>query len=596
MTFWKTFLSCLLAIIVSSIASFILSIIVYAAILGAILNNSTTEKLTPNSVLVLDLNTQIVEEPSSDPMEYLDLGSMSLNTPLRILDIQNTLQSAAIDPQIRGVYIKIPMMMTTPLAVLYEIREMLQKFRHTAPEKFVMAYGDAYSQGAIYLSSVCSNVFLNPYGAAPLSGMTITPMFFKGTLEKLGVEPQIIRHGKFKGAVEPYTLSKLSTENKLQYQSLIDSQWNFLLQETAKSRGLNHVELNQAATKLSVTDATEALDAGLVDSLLYQDQVQDWMMQKLGTPKTPNQISVAAYKQLVIDPKTITDTFADNKIEIIVADGAIADTGGDGGNQIIGNALAKKIQKARQNTSIKAIVLRVNSPGGSVLASEVISREVELTVAEKPVVVSMGQYAASGGYWISTPANTIVSNPVSVTGSIGVFAMMFNAEKGLKNHLGITLDPVTTNHSADFGSIARGLSPLEKQVMQKSVDNIYQQFTQKVATNRNLTITEVDKIGQGRVWTGLQAKELGLVDSIGSLSLAVEIAAEQAGIQGNYTLNQSKTNSSMFSALFSGGVKLAVQKITGWFIDTPEIKLQKTIEQENGKVIARLPLDLHFTN
>lgn len=584
MKFWKSFFACFLAVV----ASGLLAIIVFVSFVVALVSSSNQMVSIDNhSVLTLDLSETIVEVISDDMSEYLDLMSFELNVPITQSAVVSAIQRAAVDARIDGVYIKVPMVVAASQSTLYEIRCALQYFKAAAPEKFIVAYGDYYSQGALYVASVADSIFVNPSGAVSWLGMSVSPTFYKGTLDKLGISAEVIRHGKFKGAVEPYILSKLSAENRVQYQSLIDSNWGYLVDEIASARGLSNSMLDSAATNITVRNSSDAKLVGLVDELYYRDQLEEWL--KRMSDEDYELLSVVDYS------RTEGSLYSKNKIKVIYADGEIVDEGSS--SAIVGNRLASKLAEARKDDDVKAIVLRVNSPGGSALASEVIAREVRLAHEAKPLVISMGDCAASGGYWISAQSSKIVASPSTITGSIGVFGLHFNVQKGASDLLGITVDPVTTNPSADMGSLMRSYTPLERQAMQNNVEEIYNSFLKNVAKGRDMTVEKVDEIGQGRVWTGLQAQQLGLVDEIGTLDYAILLAAIEAGVEDDYMVKMDRGGSDSFWGAVFDVSSAIVAKVLPSFTSTKldEMIVQKLIK-EQCTVQARLPFNLNVVN
>ncbi|MFI3288087.1 MAG: signal peptide peptidase SppA [Rikenellaceae bacterium] len=588
MGFWKTFWACLLAIITTSLLSFFFSLIVFFVFLAAIFSSeSTPVKVSEATVLTVDLSKPIVETVSSDMSQYIDFSSFSMTLPTTLYAAVEAIEKAAIDPKIEGIYIKVPMVMAVSSESLYELREVLKNFKSQAPDKFLVAYGDVYSQGALYLTSVADKVFLNPSGGVSWFGMAVSPMFYKGTLEKLGIEPEVIRHGKFKGAVEPYILDKLSAENRLQYQSLIDSYWNYYLKEIAEARSLSVDVLQKAATNLEVQNAKAAKGIGLVDELYYKDELSAWIEETLGT-EDYSTVSLADYSKL--SSLNALMNVSKNEIQIIYASGEIVDSGDS--DQIVGSKLAKKIEKARKDDKVKAIILRVDSPGGSALASDVIGREMSLAVEQKPVIISMGSYAASGGYWISAVSSKIVAAPNTLTGSIGVFGLLFNAQKGANDILGITVDPVKTNPSADLGSMMRPLTATERQYFQNGVEEVYTNFIERVALGRDMTTQSVDEIGQGRVWSGLQALDNGLIDEIGTLNDAVRIAALEAGIEGDYVVKQASNSNDDFLSVLMQSTQGVLSRIApSIFGVSMDVSIKEQLETLQGKAQARLPFE-----
>tara|TARA_B100000768_G_scaffold49212_1_gene47994 strand:- start:3857 stop:5152 length:1296 start_codon:yes stop_codon:yes gene_type:complete len=372
-----------------------------------------------------------------------------------------------------------------------------------------------------------------------LKGLAYQGMFFKNTLEKLEVEAQIIRHGKFKSAVEPFMLEKMSKSNRMQVSRFLTSLWGDLTKGMSEGRSLSQKEINSMAQNLLIQEADQALQYNLVDKLAFKDELVDSLKSKLNLTKDQkiNFVSLNKYKDVSVkDKKT---KYSKNKIAVIYATGEI--NGGEGSPESIGSeGLSKTIREAREDKNVKAIVLRVNSPGGSALASETILREMDLAKKAKPVIVSMGDVAASGGYYIACQADTIVANPTTITGSIGVFGVLMNAKEMMNNKLGITIDTVKTNKHADIGTIFRPLTKIERQIIQNSVENVYNTFISRVSLGRNLSKEYIDSVGQGRVWTGRDALELGLVDVLGGLETAIEISSNMADLQDYRIVNLPK--------------------------------------------------------
>jgi protease-4 len=424
------------------------------------------------------------------------------------------------------------------MATLEEIRNKLKEFKDST-DKFIVSYSEAYGQSAYYISSVADELYLHPKGILELKGLAYQGMFFKNTLEKLEIEAQIIRHGKFKSAVEPFMLEKMSKSNRLQVSRFLNSLWEDLTKKISEDRKLSQKEINSIAQNMLVQNADQALQYNLVDNLLYKDQLNDSLKSRLNIEKNKkiNFVSINKYKDVSV--KSTDKKYIKNKIAVIYAAGEI--NGGEGSNEIIGSeSLTETIREARMDDNIKAIVLRVNSPGGSALASETILREMALAKEAKPVVVSMGDVSASGGYYIACQADTIVANPTTITGSIGVFGVLMNAKKMMNNKLGVNIDTVKTNKHADLGSVFRPLSNVERQIIQNSVEDIYNTFISRVAIGRNLSKEYVDSIGQGRVWTGRDALKLGLVDVLGGLEKAIELSSKMANLDEYRLINLPK--------------------------------------------------------
>lgn len=548
MGFGKTFLACLLAIFVGSVVSFFLTIFIFVGVVATFASFEEKDyTINDKSILMIDLSEPIIDVTSSNILDNFDIENMKFRSATNLYEAVAMIDEASQDPRIKGIYLKVAPSLPTGLSNLYELREALLRFRQNSDGKFIIAYGDMYSQSAFYLASVADKIYLNPAGAIDWSGMSATLTFYKGTLDKLGITPEIIRHGKFKGAVEPFMLTQMSPENRQQYDQLLAFTWNNLVGDVAKSRSLSVDTLQSLASNLSISTASDALKYGLVDSLLYRDELQA-NLKRLSGKSDMNLITFNEYRRSGV--KLYGDIMSKDKVAIIYAVGDIVDQG-NSSEQIVGNELGIKLRSARTDDNIKAVVLRVNSPGGSALASEVIRREVELTRKAKPLVVSMGSYAASGGYWISCSADHIVATPSTLTGSIGVFGLMFNIEKGAKEKLGVTFDVVSTNPSADMGSSVRAMTPMERRVIQNSVDTIYNNFIANVSRGRGMSVGSVDSLGGGRVWSGSQAVGNGLVNTIGGLHDAVILAGEKAGLTKYRIVNAGVSKQNNFISIFN---------------------------------------------
>jgi len=487
----------------------------------AIISSEDEVKVKENSILKIDLaNTSVVERSSENPFDGLSLSGDVAST-IELKQVLDNIEKAKLDDNIKAIYINTSYV-SAGISQIEEIRNKLLEFKQTG--KPIIAYSEVYNQAAYYLSSVANKVYLNPEGVVELKGLSAGFIFYKGLLEKLDIEVQIIRHGKFKSAVEPFMLDKMSDANREQMQLLLNSFADNLFDSLASQRGMTLSDIHNHANNLSLENAKSCLDLHYVDALLYQDQVDDSLLVISKSEKL-NFISLNKYSNVKVEKKEISR----NKIAIIYATGEI--NSGEGDEKSIGSeTTAKAIKTAREDKNVKAIVLRVNSPGGSALASDVIWRETVLAKEEKPLIVSMGDYAASGGYYIACAADSIVANPTTLTGSIGVFGMIPNLQKLYKNKLGISIDTVNTNKHADMG-MNRALTKFEEDKIQKNVVDIYTTFITHVGEGRNMSTTAVDEIGQGRVWTGYDAKDIGLIDTYGGLEKAIEIAVYLAEIE-----------------------------------------------------------------
>ncbi|MEG1664726.1 MAG: signal peptide peptidase SppA, partial [Mucinivorans sp.] len=521
-SFFKTFFACLLAIFVGSIASFLFTMALLAGLIASFgLETTTPPSVEQGSILTIDLELPIQEREPSSPLQQIDFMNLQTKSSTTLAAVLQGIKNAAEDTRIVGIYLKVPMEVPTSLSTLWELRRALEEFRGSG--KFIIAFADSYSMEGYYLSSVGDCVAVNPRGTLEWLGMSATSVFYKGTLDKLGVKAEIIRHGKFKGAVEPLMLSALSDENRLQISDMVHSLWGTVVGGVAHNRTLDSTSLQQWASELSICSAQQAQQRGMVDQLYYRDQLMEKLKALSGGHK-PQFVDMSHYSLLAVKGASSSD-----KIAVVYASGEIVDSGKDK-SLIVGNEMAKLLEQVGQDDNIKAVVLRINSPGGSALASEVIHRQVSLLRQSKPVVVSMGEYAASGGYYIACGADYIVATPATLTGSIGVFGVMMDVSAGAKDKLGVTSDVVSTNPSADMGSMFRHLNPVERQYVQNQVDSVYTRFAGLVAQGRKMSYGEVDSLAQGRVWAGAQAVGLGLVDELGSLTTAVDKAAAMAGI------------------------------------------------------------------
>lgn len=534
MNFIKTFLAGLLAFVVGSFLFFFLWIVILVGIAGSMEKSVVVH---PSSILKIDLSETLTDSPSTDPLGAIDLMTMRTKRNLPLFKALRAVEAARDDERIKGIYLRLNGDGGVEgMALLEELREAIAEFKTSG--KFVVAYNETYSQGQYYFASVADSIYMQPQGGMEWAGLAMNIMFYKGLFDKLDLKAEVFRPTacKYKSAVEPYITDKMSPANREQSQELVSSIWNTLAQTVAEARGIDVAALDRIADRLEVSLPDEALEHGFVDGLLFEDQMND-VFAELGVE--PNRdgdyefISLGDYAaQVSVDLKNITA----DEVAIVYADGAIVDGEGSG-KQVFGNTLAATLADVRADEKVKAVVLRVNSPGGSALASDVIWREMELLRAEKPVVVSMGSYAASGGYYISCPADVIVADKMTLTGSIGVFGMFLDTREALKNKLGITVDGVKSNASADFAATAP-LTPLQRAMIMRGVDRVYETFTNYVAEGRNLPLEKVLDIAGGRVWTGADALGIGLIDTYGGLKTAIALAVDKAGLGDSYRVTE----------------------------------------------------------
>ncbi|MBE9218612.1 signal peptide peptidase SppA [Dolichospermum flos-aquae] len=552
------------------------------------------------SVLVFDLSMKITDsEPSSDELLQKTLSGVDENS-ITLRKVVETLDKAGRDQRIVGIYIDgTNANSAVGYASLREIRQALERFRQTG--KKIIAYSTDWNEREYYLSSVANQIVVNPMGAMEMNGLSSQPMFLAGALQKYGIGVQIVRVGKFKGAVEPLILDKLSPENREQTQKLLDDIWGEWRRAVGKSRNIQPQKLQAIANSQPILEATAAQANGLVDKTAYQDQVFTDLKKLTGQQekdKTFTKINLGDYAEV---PGKSVDS--DHKIAVVYAEGEIVNGSGNDG-EIGGDRFAKIFTKIRENSQIKAVVLRINSPGGSATAAEIMQREIKLTRQLKPVIVSMGDVAASGGYWIASDSNRIFAEPNTITGSIGVFGVLFNGQK-LGNNNGITWDTVKTSEYADQQTISRPKSAQELEVYQRSVDRIYNLFLQKVSQGRKLSTAKVAEIAQGRVWSGTAAKQIGLVDEIGGLNVAIEYAAKQAKLGNNWQLQEYPQVGSWGERLLGKKLdetkaKLGIEK-TEIKSNNPlinelgkfqqEIKILQTMNDPQG-IYTRLPVNL----
>jgi protease-4 len=524
----KNFLKYTLATITGIIIASILFFVVMLASLSAIVSSGNKAvSISENSILVLKAGIEIPDRGNQNPLEGIDFVNMSFSPAPGLNEILRNIKKAQTDPKIKGILIENGLL-PTGWATTQEIRQALHKFKESG--KFVISYSDyILTQQCYYLSTAADKIFINPSSMVDFKGLSSEVMFFKNALEKIGIDVQVTRHGKFKGAVEPYILDKLSDENKSQIKDYTGSIWNQVISDISVSRNISTDELNRIADNLDGNIAPGALKSKLVDGLLYRDELIDTLkyLSGINSDKDLNLVQMYKYSKV---PDDRTNYSAKKKIAVVYASGTIV-TGKGTNNNIGGNYYADVIRKIRLDTSYKAIVVRVNSPGGSAVASEIIWRELELASRVKPVVISMGNYAASGGYYISAPGTKIYADPMTISGSIGVFGLIPDASKLLEQKLGLSTEIINTNKNSDFPTVYRPMNPYEKELMQSSIEKIYGDFISKVATGRKMNEESVDSIGQGRVWSGTSAMSIGLIDEMGGLNEAITGAAKLADLE-----------------------------------------------------------------
>ena len=521
----KQFFKFMFATIVGIFISVFLFILVMVGIVSSMISKDSNKDVTvkEKSVLQLDLSYMIPERSSKNPFEGFNFSSMESNKKAGLNDILKSIRYAASDEKIRGIYMNVSISLTS-YGTLDEVRDALLEFKKS--KKFIIAYGEMIEEHGYYLASVADKIYLNPAGELLINGYSYQEPYLKGMFEKIGVEPILIRHGKFKAAGEPLIADKMSEENRHQIEVYAGGIYDQFIKKVAESRKKTVLEVTEIANKLLIQNPDDAKKLGMIDGTLYEDEVMSEIKKLSATNDKDkiNFITVSSYARQAKDKTSITSK---NKIAVIYIDGDIVS--GEGDNETVGSeTFAESISKARKDSSIKAIVLRVNSPGGSALASDVIWREIVLAKKSKPVIASFGSVAASGGYYLAAPADVIVAEPNTITGSIGVFAVLFNAQKLLNDKLGIKFQTVKSGLYSDIGSPDRPMTADEMTILQRGVDRIYDDFVSKVASGRKMSKEKVDSIAQGRVWTGIDAIKIGLVDELGGLDKALEIAVKKA--------------------------------------------------------------------
>ena len=584
--FWRIVFGTMVGLFFSSIIVSILSFIFMVGIIAAVSSGSSSTVVEKNTVLKIKLDCDITERTADNPFDGMDLGAYSKSS-IGLNDILKALKAAATDDNISGIYLNV-YDVPAAFATVEEIRNAIIEFKESG--KFVYAYSEGYSQRGYYLASAADKVFLHEKGEMEFRGLAMQVMFYKGLLDKLGVEMQVIRHGQFKSAVEPYILNKMSEANRLQMETLCNSLWETMSANLSASRNIALDSLNYFANNLIPQNAQAALKHGFVDGLLYSRDFEDTLRNLLdiAADKDINTISLSEYAKCC----PAENTKGSDKIAILYAVGEIKD--GKGSDEVIGSeTLCKAIRKAYKDSDVKAIVLRVNSPGGSALASEIIWREIEAAkAAGKIVVTSMGDYAASGGYYISCNSDMIFAEPNTLTGSIGVFGMLPNVQNFLKDKLGITVDVVKSNAHADSYTGMRKLDAVETARMQTSVEECYATFTGRVAAGRGMTVEAVDEIGQGRVWTGKDALGLGLVDKLGHIDDAINAAAKMAKLTDYSIVTYPKQKTWYESFLDSDKDKVKILQSELGDLYEPYAALRNVMDAKGLQ--ARMPMEIIF--
>lgn len=586
----KDFIKFTFATVTGIVLSSILMCFVGILIIVGVASSSESETIVKKeSVMMLDLNGTLSERSQENPLAKL-IGDS--NAPYGLDDILASIKKAKEHEDIKGIYIQATSLGTS-FAALQEIRDALADFKESG--KFIVAYADVYTQGMYYLASVADKVILNPTGSVEWKGLAAKPIFFKDLLEKIGVEMQIFKVGTYKSAVEPFIHTKMSAENREQMTEYIHSIWEVVVNEVAVSRSLSTEVLNDIADEMLMFSPAEAsVQSGLVDTLIYHNDMRDYLKEQLGL-KDDQSLPVLGLKDMINLKRNVPKDKSGNIIAIYYAYGDITQSAYSVSEEgIASDKVTKDLRRLQKDKNVKAVVLRVNSGGGSAFASEQIWRAVEELKKEKPVVVSMGNYAASGGYYIACGADWIVAEPTTLTGSIGIFGMVPNME-GLTHKIGLNFDVVKTNKFSDIGAMGRAMNNEEKALVQASVNQGYDLFIGRCAEGRDMSKEEIDKVGQGRIWTGSKALELGLVDELGGIDRALEVAIERAGIEG-YTVLGYPEKESFLTLLLNEksdnyvANRIAKNKLGSYY---KELNLLRNIESVD-RLQARLPFYLNL--
>jgi protease IV len=572
----------------------LLGIFLFAGIAAAFSSGDSKTAIDDNTILKLNLNREIKDNlpPDDSPFKnFQNAFGGSQPEAVGLVQLKKALANAKADSKIKGIYLEA----NSPVAgyaSIEEVRNALIDFKKSG--KFIYAYGEYYMEKGYYLSSIADKIYLNPAGLIDFNGLSAEYTFFKGTLDKLEIKPVIFKVGDYKSAVEPFLLEKMSAPSREQTTSFLGSINDFVFKNIADSRSLRPSDVKQIADSLTAFKPKGALQSKLVTDLGYYSDVENAMKKILKTDddKKIKFTNVTNYLKADIPLKEKTNS---NKIAVLSSEGEI--TSGKGSNEIIGSdKFVEELRKLRVDKKVKAIVLRINSPGGSSLASDIMWNEVELTKKVKPVIASFSDYAASGGYYMGMGADAIVAQPTTITGSIGIFMMLFNAQDFMKNKLGITTDNVSTNAHSDFPSVTRALTPFENNILQSSVNQGYEMFTSKAAQGRKMPIEKLKSIASGRVWTGLQAKENGLIDELGGIDVAIKLAAKKAKLkEGDYSVKYAQNRKSFMEEIFESGNEEAESKfLTKQFGQiAPLYKKMQTFTKMEG-MQARMEYELEL--
>lgn len=580
----KKFLKVVIATFIGSLLTLLIGGFIFLSIVGSMLTFDTQKSVSvmPGSILKIDFKGYtIADKGNDDPFAGILAGSLNTDKTLSLMKVTDAINAAAYDPNIKFIYINTDYF-NQSLAVTEEMRRAIDNFRSSG--KAVIAYADSYSQPAYYLASAADKVYINPYGLIPMTGLSSNMMFFKDLLDKAGIQIQLVRHGKFKAAAEQYVRSDMSAENREQISRYLNSIWGTMTSSISEAREIEGAELNRMIDEFSIGTAKSALEAGIVDSLMYADQLGSQLC-KLAGAENESDLRFISLDDYITSNENLKKQSKD-RVAVLYASGNIVS--GNDDSQIASGDFVKTISDIRKDKNVKAVVMRVNSPGGDAQAAEAIARELRLLREEKPLVVSFGDYAASGGYWISAESDYIFTNRTTLTGSIGVFGMIPNFGKALDKHLHINVETVNTNKNSDLLNTTRALNPAEEKFLTANIENVYERFLKLVSDGRGLSVQGVDSIAQGRVWTGEDALSIGLADEYGGLDDAIRYAAAKAGLGENYSITEYPRVKTSAERIFE---MLNTASVMTEAVSEPEKALEKIIGTTSGKmtVMAALP-------
>ena len=582
------FLSNVLAVIVGLLVFWVMAFFIIAGIVAI---SAADEKVSidKKTVLVLNLDGKnIVERTSDDEFDFSAMGGFGGTSDVGLVQLKRAIETAMENENISGIYLKAGLV-SGGQAMLKELRESLAEFKET--NKFVISYGEIFTEPGYYLGSVADEIYLNPQGMLELNGLGSEMIFLKGFFEKIEVEPIVFRVGDFKSAVEPFIMDKMSEESRLQTTAYLNDLNEVMLTAISESRAIPLNEMRGISQEMLAQSTKEVLNLKLVDGLLYDDQVMDLLREKLELTED-DKIETINVTQ-INKTASAKNRLSKNRIAVVLAEGDIVSGSGEG--NIASETFLQEIRKLRKDKDIKAVVLRINSPGGSAMASEVIWRELSELKKIKPLIASMSDVAASGGYYIAAPADTILAQPNTITGSIGIFGIWFNAKGLLNNKLGITTDVVKTGEFSDFPSATRDMRPEEAAIFQRLVEEGYETFLSRVTEGRQMSKEQLLPLASGRVWSGIQAHENGLVDLLGGLEEAIDIAAAKAEVADDYRVVYYPEQKSFFEQIlseFTQDVQIAYSRLK-WGMTYEIYQQMEKIKRMEG-VMAKIPFDIEI--